>query len=139
MSETATKKTSTKAIIAGIIAVALIAAFAVIYYFASPKATQGAKTLTIEVVDDKQESTTYEVHTNAEYLRQAMEEADGLTFEGTESEYGLMIDTVNGVTADYSKDGAWWGIYTNGALCNFGVDQQPIADGEAYSIVYTVN
>lgn len=139
MSETTTMKTSKKAIIAGIIAVALIAAFAVIYYFASPKATQGAKTLTIEVVDDKQESTTYEVHTNAEYLRQAMEEADGLTFEGTESEYGLMVETVNGVTADYSKDGAYWAFYVGGEYCNYGIDTQPVNDGEAYSIVYTVS
>ena len=138
MSETTTKKTSKQAILAGIIAVALIAAFAIIYYFASPKPSQGAKALTIEVVNDKVETTTYEVHTDAEYLRQAMEETEGLTFEGTESEYGLMVETVNGVTADYNKDGAYWAFYVDGEYCNYGIDTQPVNDGETYSIVYTV-
>ncbi|MGN0167274.1 MAG: DUF4430 domain-containing protein [Acetatifactor sp.] len=139
MSETnTTKKSSKTAIIACIIAVVLIAAFAVIYHFASPKPVEGAKALTIEVVNDKQETTSYEVHTDAEYLRQAMEETEGLTFEGTESEYGLMVETVNGVTADYSKDGAYWAFYVDGEYCNYGIDTQPVNDGEAYSIVYTI-
>jgi hypothetical protein len=133
-----TKKKST-AVVAAVIVIALIAVFAIIYHFASPKPTEGAKTLTIEVTDNNAETTTYEVHTDAEYLRQAMEETEGLTFSGTESaEYGMMVDTVNGLTADYSKDSSYWAFYVDGEYCNYGIDSQPVNDGETYQIVYTV-
>ena len=76
--------------------------------------------------------------TDAEYLRQAMEEADGLTFSGAESEYGMMVDTVNGERADYSLDGAYWSFYVNGEYCNYGIDTQPVLDGDAFAITYTL-
>lgn len=134
---TESNKNYKKAVIAVVVLAALIALFALAYHFAAPKPAEGAKTLTIEVVNDKAETTSYEVHTDAEYLRQAMEETEGLTFEGTESSYGLMVETVNGLTADYNTDGAYWAFYVNGEYCNYGIDSQPVADGEAYSIVYT--
>ena len=82
--------------------------------------------------------TSTKIPINAEYLRQAMEEADGLTFSGTESEFGLTVITVNGETADYNTDGAYWAFYVNGEYCNYGIDTQPVAEGDAFSITYTV-
>ena len=80
MSETEIKKNNGKKIGIGIaILVVLIAAALIIYFVAKPKPVEGAKALTIEVVDDQGASTTYEVHTDAEYLRQALEETEGLT------------------------------------------------------------
>lgn len=133
------KKTNKKGIlIGGIALVVLVAVFAFVYTRFSAKPVQGAKELTIEVTDNEGATTSYEVHTDAEFLRQAMEETEGLTFEGTESEYGLMVETVNGVTADYNKDGAYWAFYVNGDYCEYGIDSQPVQDGETYAIVYTV-
>lgn len=131
-------KQNKKLIIGGVVLVALIAIVAILYGVFSPKATQGAKAIVIEVVDDQGETVSYDVHTDAEYLRGAMEEAEGLTFEGTESEYGLMVDTVNGLTADYNTNGAYWAFYVNGEYCNYGIDSQPVSDGETYTIAYTV-
>ena len=37
----------------------------------------------------------------------------GLEFSGTESEYGMMVETVNGITPDYSVDGAYWSFKVN--------------------------
>ncbi len=140
MTETKTDKKNSKTIwIACAVLLVLIAAFALIWHFAAPKPVQGAKTLSIEVVDDKEETVNYEVHTDAEFLRQAMEETEGLTFEGTESEYGLMVETVNGLTADYDANGSYWAFYVDGEYCQFGIDSQPVNDGEAYSIVYTID
>lgn len=130
------RKTLKIALGVGVLAV-LIAAFALIYNRFSAKPVEGAKAITIEVVDDTAAGTTYEVHTDAEFLRQAMEEADGLTFSGSESEYGLMVDTVNGIRADYTEDGAYWSFYVNDVYCNYGIDSQPVNDGDAFSIVYT--
>lgn len=137
MSETGKKSSKKQIIIATVVLVVLIAAAALIYVNFKPKAVEGAKTVSIEVIDNNSESEVYEVNTDAEFLRQAMEEADGLTFSGAESEYGMMVDTVNDVTADYNTDGAYWAFYVNGEYCNYGIDSQPVADGDEFQIVYT--
>lgn len=132
-------KNNRKNIIIGVAALAaVVAVFAGIYFIFGAKPVAGSKSITIDVVNDKQERTTYELNTDAEYLRQAMEEAEGLTFSGAESEYGMMVDTVNGVKADYNENGAYWGFYVNGDYCNYGIDDQPVLDGDAFSIEYTV-
>lgn len=132
-------KKSNKKVVIGIIAlVVLIAALAGVYFAFSAKPVEGSKAITIEVVNGAQESTVYDVQTDAEYLRQAMEEADGLTFSGTESEFGLMVDTVNGERADYTLDGAYWSFSVNGEYCNYGIDSQPVLDGDAFAITYTL-
>ena len=139
MAENQEKKQSNKKVFIGVAAlVAVVAVLAVVFFVFREKPVQGHKSITIEVIDNTQSSTVYEVHTDAEYLRQAMEEAKGLEFSGTESEYGLMVETVNGVTPDYSVDGAYWSFYVNGAYCNYGVDSQPIEDGDAFVIKYEV-
>ncbi|HCJ75382.1 MAG TPA: hypothetical protein DHV88_02960 [Roseburia sp.] len=130
-----------KIIIGAVILIVLLAAFAVIYAVFGPKATQGSKEYILKVVDDNGATTEYTGHTDAEYLRGELEElekADDLTIEGEESDYGLFIDTVNGVTADYSKDKAYWALYVNGEYGNYGVDSQPVTDGDTYSLVYEI-
>lgn len=141
MEENMETKSSKKTLIAGgIVLVALIAVFAIIYSVFREKPVEGTKSISIEVVNKAQESATYELTTNAEYLRQAMEEADGLTFSGTESaEFGMMVDTVNGETADWSVDASYWAFYVNGEYAMYGIDQQPVEDGDAFSIVYTIS
>ena len=52
---------------------------------------------------------------------------------GDESEYGLYVKTVNGVTADYDKDRTYWAFYVNGEYANTGVDSTPVEDGAVYS------
>ena len=111
---TDTKKTNRKLIIGITALVLLIVVFAAVFLLFRPKTVQGAKSITIEVVDNNAASTIYDLHTDAEYLRQAMEQAEGLEFSGTESEYGMMVETVNGVTADWTVDQADWGGYVNG-------------------------
>ncbi len=139
MAENQEKKQSNKKVLIGAAAlIAVVAVLAVVFFVFREKPVQGHKSITIEVIDNTQSSTVYEVHTDAEYLRQAMEEAKGLEFSGKESEYGLMVETVNGVTPDYSVDGAYWSFYVNGAYCNYGVDSQPVEDGDAFVIKYEV-
>ena len=132
------KKITAKIVAAVVIVLALIAGFLCIYMLNRPKSTPGAKSVTVEIVDNNQESTTYLVNTDAEYARQALEEIEDLSIEGDESEYGLMITTINGLYADYEADGAYWAFYVNGEYANYGVDSQPIADGDILSLKYTV-
>lgn len=127
-----------KKIFIGIAALAAaIAVLAGIYYVFGAKPVEGSKAVTIDVVNNLQERTTYEVRTDAEFLRQAMEEAQGLTFSGSEGEFGLMVDTVNGLKADYNENGAYWAFYVNGDYCKYGIDMQPVMDGDMFTIEYT--
>ena len=70
--------------------------------------------------------------------RGIFDEIDDLTVEGTVGDYGLYIDSVNGVLADYAADGAYWSIYVNGEYGNYSADMQPVADGDVFGLVYTV-
>lgn len=132
------KKLNKKALFGVIALVALIAIFAVVYSVFREKPVEGSKSITIEVISKDAKATTYELKTDAMYFRQAMEETEGLTFGGTEGEYGMMVDTVNGEKADYAADGAYWSFYVNGGYCNYGIDTQPVEDGDAFKIVYEV-
>lgn len=132
------KKKLNKKTLFGVIAlVALIAIFAVVYSVFREKPVEGSKSITIEIVGKEGNSTTYDVKTDAEFLSQAMEEAEGLEFSGTESQYGLTLEVINGETTDFNN-GSYWGIYVNGEYGNYGVDSQPVVDGDAYKLVYEV-
>ncbi len=128
-----------KLIIGAVALVAVVAILAIVYMAFREKPVEGAKAITIEVTGKSGAVEKYELNTDAQYLRQAMEEADGLTFSGTESEYGMLVETVNGDLADYNADGAYWSFYVNGEYCNYGIDTQPVEDGDAFGIVYTVD
>ena len=117
--------------------VILIAVFSIAYGTFREKPVEGRKAITIEVINQADESKEYEVQTDAEFLRQAMEEAEGLEFSGQESEYGMMVEVVNGESAVYDKDGAYWSFMVNGEMCNNGIDSQPVEDGDEFQIVYT--
>lgn len=130
------KQSKTLIIISIVLFFAVISTF-LMYSAFGPQPTEGAKTITIQVVDNQQNTASYETHTDAAYLRQAMEETKGLTFVGTEGPYGLMLHTINGVTADYGKNQAWWSIYVNDTLGSYGIDSQPVADGDTFRLQYT--
>ena len=133
---TQTQSHKTLVITAIILFLAVISAY-MVFSFAGPSTTEGENAVTIQVLDDKKNLVSYEINTDAEYLRQAMEQCQGLTFIGSEGPYGLVLLTINGVTADYDKDQAWWSIYVNNELGNYGVDQQPVNDGDTFSLQYT--
>lgn len=134
-------KKSTKIIIGIVAVVAIIAALLGVYFLNAPKTQAGAKAITVEVVDNNGDSKSYSTKTDAEFLRQALEELSETTdfsMDGTESEYGLFITTVNGVLADYNADGSFWSIYVNGEVGMNGVDTQPVIDGDSFKLAYEV-
>lgn len=122
---------------AGILVV-IIAAFAIIYGAFSEKPVEGSKAITIEVINQAEESKVYETKTDAEFLMDAIEEIEDLEVKGQESTYGLMIESVNGETAIFEKDGAYWSITVNGEYGMNGIDTQPVEDGDEFQLIYTL-
>lgn len=125
--------------IAGIAAlIALIVVLGLVYNTFREKPVAGNKTVTLEVVNSAGETTKYEVQTDAQFLQEVMDEAEGLEYGGQDGEYGMMIDTVNGEVASYDVNGAYWGFYVNGDYCNYGIAEQPVEDGDVFQIAYTL-
>ena len=135
------EKKQNKKVILGVVAFLAVAVIlGAVYYFTRPETSKGAKEVEITVVSKEGEKTEYQINTDAEYLQQAMDEAkeEGLTYSGTDGDYGLMVDTVNDEKAVFEEDGAYWGFFVNGEYCNYGIAEQPVADGDEFEIVYTV-
>mgnify|MGYP002766368778 FL=1 len=83
------------------------------------------------VVDATGDETKFEIHTDKENVGEALQEYDLIA--GDESDYGLYVKTVNGITADYDKDQTYWAFYINGEYASTGVDSTPVTAGDTYS------
>ena len=94
----------------------------------------GSKTVMAEVVADEK-SVTFTLHTDKDTLGDALSEHN--LIEGEKGAYGLYVKKVNGILADYDKNGAYWGFNKNGEGMMTGVDGAKIKYGEHYELVYT--
>lgn len=94
----------------------------------------GATTVKVEVKAEEQ-SVVFTVKTDKTTLGDAL--LENKLIEGEESQYGLYVKKVNGITADYDTDGAYWAFYKGDEYASTGVDGAEITDGEQYSLVYT--
>lgn len=92
---------------------------------------EGSTKFIFTVVDKEGNETRFEVHTDKETVGEALTELELIA--GEESDYGLYVKTVNGITADYDKDGAYWAFYVNGEYAQTGVDSTMITEGDTYS------
>lgn len=120
------------ALAALIVAVGILAG---VYFATRPAAQEGAKAFTVSVVHADGTAKDFTYRTDAEYLGAVLQE-EGL-IQGTVGDYGLYVDTVDGETADYSKDGSYWALYVGEEYAMQGIDQTPVTDGGAYKLVYT--
>ena len=127
MSKPMNKKTLIIALAALIL---VIAAFIGVWMATRPETQQGDKTITVTVVN-KESEKDFEINTDAEMLRGALEEID--LVQGDESEFGLFVKTVDGYTADDAAQ-EWWCFTKGGESLMTGIDTTPIADGEQYEI-----
>ena len=82
------------------------------------------------VVDADGKETEFTVKTDADTVGKALLDANLIA--GEDSEYGLYVKTVNGITADYDTDGSYWAFYINGEYAMTGVDSTEIEDGATY-------
>lgn len=114
-----------------VLAVLLVGAMIAMNTFA-PETQAGGKTVIFELIGAEGTSEEFELKTDAEYLADALVEAGLVEY----SEDGMYV-TINGITADWNADQAWWNICKDGESLMVGMNDQPIADGEHYEAVYT--
>ena len=96
---------------------------------------EGATSFTFVVTDKDKNTVTVTVNTDEQTVGAALVALNLVS--GSTSEYGLMVDTVNGITLDYNKDGMYWSFYINGEYAMTGVDATPVEADATYSFVAT--
>ena len=103
-------------------------------YLEDTEIGEGEKTFEL-VVSTETKSITLTVHTDKATVGDALVEYG--IIEGDESEYGLYINSVNGITADYDENQSYWALYVDGEYALEGIDATKITEGVVYKLVYT--
>ncbi len=93
------------------------------------------KAFVFKVVDLDGTEKSFDIKTDTTTVGEAL--VNEKLISGTEGDYGLMVDTVNGIKYDYNADGAYWAFYIDGEMAMTGVDSTDITDGATYSFVAT--
>lgn len=93
------------------------------------------KTFVFKVVDLDGSEKSFDIKTDAKTVGEALVAEELIS--GTEGDYGLMVDTVNGIKYDYTADDAYWAFYINGEMAMSGVDTTDVVEGTTYSFVAT--
>lgn len=95
----------------------------------------GKTTFSFVVTKLDKTSKTYTVHTDKTTVGAALLEV-GL-IAGSDSEYGLMVETVDGLKLEYNADKAYWAFYVDGEYAMTGVDSTVIEAGKVYGFTAT--
>lgn len=128
-------KSKKSLVIGAVVLLILVGVFALVYTQFVKKPVQGEKEIELEVVLADGSSKTHQMKTNQEYLGDALDEAGFV--QGQEGDFGLFIQTVDGVTAEDTNQ-EWWCLTKGGEQVNTSVDQTPIRNGEHYELTLTV-
>lgn len=92
---------------------------------------EGSTKFELLVSDRDGKETRLEIHTDRETVGEALMELGVIA--GEDSEYGLFVKTVNGISYDYDKDGVYWAFYVDGEYALTGVDATPVTAETDYA------
>jgi len=98
---------------------------------AAPASDGTEKTFEFLVVDYDGAETRFSITSAAATVGDALL-AEGL-IEGEAGSAGFYVKVVNGVRADYDKDGHYWAFYINDEMAMTGVEKTAIEDGTVYA------
>ena len=100
-----------------------------------PEAQAEAVSFTVVVTDLEGNESTFEYTSSAASVADALVE-DGLVV-GHQASYGLYVDTVNGITADWDNEQTYWAFYVNGEYATTGISDTPITADTIYGLALT--
>lgn len=113
----------------------LVMLFALTACGAKEEAPAEAVSFKVIVTDLEGKETTFEYTSSAASVGDALV-AEGLV-EGHEASYGLYIDAVNGIAADWDHDQTYWAFYINGEYATTGIGDTPINSDTIYGLTLT--
>lgn len=102
---------------------------------ASKKATElgeGKTSFNLTVTDADGNETSFVIKTDEKTVGAALVALKLIS--GEDGQYGLYVKEVNGITADYDKDGTYWAFYVNGEYATAGIDLTDITEGASYAL-----
>ena len=124
-----------KIIVAVIALVVVIGLMAGLYLTTRPEAQEGSKQVTIQIVHKDGTEKNLEYGTDHAYLADLLLEKELVTGYASE-EYGFTIESVDGVTADWAVDGAYWALYEGEEYATTSAAGIVLVDGGIYRLVY---
>lgn len=124
-----------KVILVAVILVVVIGLLAGIYAASGKEAVEGSKQITIVIVHKDGTQKTLEYATDHEYLADILLEKELVTGYASE-EYGFTIESVDGVTADWMVDSAYWALYEGDEYATTSAAGIVLTDGGVYKLVY---
>lgn len=125
------KLNSMKKMLSVVLCIVLIAAMALNFTGCSGSEDTKTASFTVVVTDLEGAESTFEITTDKATVGEALLE-EGL-IAGENSEYGLYVTTVNGITLDWDTDGKYWAFYIDGEYAQTGVDSTNVTEGAVYS------
>ena len=119
--------------------ISLLLALAMLFTLAACGAKEEAPaepvSFKVIVTDLEGNESTYEYTSNAPSVGEALV-AEGL-IEAHEASFGLFIDAVDGIAADWDKDQTYWAFYINGEYAVTGIGETEITAGATYNLTLT--
>ena len=97
---------------------------------------QGETTFRFEVLDLEDNLSVWYVSTDMTYLADALVEVD-LISGNSDPIFGLMVDEVNGIVADFILYNTWWALYIDGEMAMVGVSAVEIDQDSVYAFILT--
>lgn len=101
----------------------------------SAETTAPGVSFTFVVTDLEGNESTFDITTSKATVGEALLD-EGLIV-GEDSEFGLYVTSVNGMTADWDNDQTYWAFYIDGEYAMTGVDATEVTEGATYSFVLT--
>lgn len=134
------KKVINSKVLLSVVSLVLIAAMALTITGCSNNESENPagnteKSFVFKVIDLDGTEKSFDITTEAKTVGEAL--LNEKLISGTDGDYGLMVDTVNGIKYEYTADGAYWAFHINGEYATTGVDTTEIVDGATYSFVAT--
>ena len=112
-----------------------VAIMAGIYFVTRPKGTEGSKDIPVVIVYANGSEKKLEYTTEHEYLVDVLLEHELVTGYASR-EYGYTIQSVDGITADFTTDGAYWALYVGDEYATVSAAGIALTDGGVYKLVY---
>ena len=126
------KKKTLFAVLALFLVIGILAG---VYLGTRPEAVEGGKAVTVRIIHKDGTEKVLEYRTDAEYLADLLLEKELVTGYSSE-EYGFTIESVDGVTADWQVDAAYWALYEGEEYATTSAAGIILTDGGVYKLVY---